>query len=757
MYLKKILTVIWLSFIVVMTFGQDMLQQYERAELLLPRNLKNKIYTQWVAPKPIEGSDFFWYTAKTADGTKYQLVNPIKNSKVLAFNHEKMAAAITKTTKDTVSAYKLGISNIEFNKELKWVRFKKDTLLFQCNLNTYEVEVVEKPTEYKKTESISPDSSQLAFIKDYNIWLRSVSTGKETQLTTDGEELYPYGGSISWYFTQNESANQAVEFEIDVDWSKDGKKLLISRYDRRNAQKLYMYKSLPEKGWRSEIYSYYRPLAGDSLVTTVEYYVANLEISKVVKLDLHPIPTFANYGTEWSKDNKLVYNIFYERGWQKGSFTKTNAVTGKTKVIYSETSNTYVDPMMGEYKLIKDEKELLCLSEQDGWNHIYRINTETGAIINQVTKGEYVVRNINYVDKKGKKIYFTANGKEKDRDPYYEYLYVTDYAGKSVELLTPENAYHNITFTNDNKFFVDNFSRVNLPNKAVLRNTKTGKIIITLENTDASILDSLGVTAPEQYVVKGRDGKTDIYGVIYRPSNFNANKSYPVIDYSYSGPQTIVTPKTFSRGVLNMNYAIAELGFIVVTVDGLGSAWRSKEFHDKSYKNLGDIGGPDHIKAIKTLAEKYPYMDTTRVGMWGHSAGGYDAVRALIAYNNFYKVSVSSAGNHDHRIAKAWWPEVYMGYPAGKHYDEQSNILNASKLKGKLLLAHGDLDNNVNPSGSTRMAAELIKANKDFELLMIPNVNHGGLWWDSYFIRKRWDFFVKNLMGVEPPLEYKIK
>ncbi len=623
-------------------------------------------------------------------------------------------------------------------------------MLFKCNLKTYEIAEVEKPTKYKKTESISPDSTLLAFIKDYNIWVRTVITGKETQLTTDGEELFPYGGYISWYFTQNESTNQTVEFEIDVDWSKDGKKLLIYRYDRRNAQKLYLYKSLPEKGWRSEIYSYYRPLAGDSLVPTIEYYVANLETKKVVKIDLHPIPTFANYSTEWSKDSKSVYKLFYKRGWQKGSFTKTNAVTGKTKVIYSETSKTYVDPMMGQYKLINDEKELLLLSEQDGWNHIYHIN---GTVINQVTKGKYVVRNIKYVDEKTKKIYFTANGKEEGRDPYYEHLYVIDYSGKSVTLLTPENAYHSVTFTNDNKYFVDNYSRVDLPNKAVLRNTKTRKLVMTLENTDASILDSLGVVAPEQYMVKARDGKTDIYGVIYRPSNFDPEKSYLIIDYSYSGPQTIVTPKSFGRGVLNMNYAIAELGFIVVTVDGLGSAFRSKEFHDKSYKNLGDIGGPDHIRAIKKLAEKYPYMDTTRVGMWGHSAGGYDAVRVLIAYNDFYKVSVSSAGNHDHRIAKAWWSEIYMGYPAGKHYDEQSNIINASKLKGKLLLAHGDLDNNVNPSGSTRMAAELIKANKDFELLMIPNVDHGGLWWDSYFIRKRWDFFVKNLKGEEPPIE----
>lgn len=290
-----------------------------------------------------------------------------------------------------------------------------------------------------------------------------------------------------------------------------------------------------------------------------------------------------------------------------------------------------------------------------------------------------------------------------------------------------------------------------------MRQLKDGKIISKIEEGDISEILALGWKQPEPFVVKGRDGKTDIYGVIFYPANFDPNKSYPIIEGTYSGPQTIRSPKTFRRGLSNDDTPLTQLDFVLVNIDGMGSAYRNKEFHDFSYKNLGDIGGPDKIAALKSLAKKYPWMDISKVGIFGHSAGGYDAARALFAYPDFYKVGVATAGNHDHRSAKAWWPELYMGYPAGEEYDQQSNYTMAKNLKGNLLLVHGDMDQNVNPTASMRLAAELVKANKDFELILLSNKDHTSAYYDKYLTRKRWDFFVKHLHGFTPPKEYKIE
>jgi len=440
---------------------------------------------------------------------------------------------------------------------------------------------------------------------------------------------------------------------------------------------------------------------------------------------------------------------------KKGELIELDVITGKSRVVISESSDTYVDPNMLVYHLTKDAKEVIWSSEKEGWHQLYLYDYTTGTLKNKITTENYVVREICKVDEKKRKIYFRACGMEQG-DPYYNYLYAVNFDGSGLKLLSPENAYHICSISPNTKYIFDNYSRVDLPNKFVIRNSKNGKLIMKVDETDIKDIVEMGWQAPEMYKVKSRDNKTNIYGLIYRPFNLDNKKTYPVIDGTYSGPQTIRTPKTFRRALVNMDVPMAQLGFVVVTVDGLGSAFRSKAFHDFSYKNLGDIGCEDHIKAIKELAVKYPYMDTDNVGIYGHSAGGYDSTHALLIHPEFYKVGVSSAGNHDHRSAKAWWPELYMGFPVGKHYDEQSNFFLADKLKGNLLLVHGNMDNNVNPAASMRMADALIEANKDFELLMIPGCNHGTLYYNKYFLRKRWDFFVKHLMHTEAPHNYKI-
>lgn len=372
----------------------------------------------------------------------------------------------------------------------------------------------------------------------------------------------------------------------------------------------------------------------------------------------------------------------------------------------------------------------------------------------QVTKGAFVVREIEYIDEENRRIFFTASGRETNRDLYLEHLYSVNFDGTGLKLLTPEPADNDIDFSPGYRYFVDTCSHVDLKPVSVLRKSSDGSVITRLEEAGIKDLKATGWQHPEPFKVKARDGKTDIYGVVYRTSNFDPQKKYPVIDGTYSGPQAVRTPKSFRGGYRNGDQPLVELGFIVVNIDGLGTAGRSKAFQDYSWKNLGDIGGPDHIKAIREMAEKYPYMDTTRVGIYGHSVGGYDAARALLKFPDFYKMGVSSSGNHDHRIAKAFWPELYMDYPDEKHYDEQSNFKLAGNLEGKLLLVHGDMDDNVHPAETIRMADALIKTGKYFDMLIMANKKHGLGSENNYFTIKRWNYFVEHLLGAEPLWHY---
>ncbi|MFQ6032437.1 MAG: prolyl oligopeptidase family serine peptidase, partial [Candidatus Zixiibacteriota bacterium] len=445
----------------------------------------------------------------------------------------------------------------------------------------------------------------------------------------------------------------------------------------------------------------------------------------------------------------------FDRGYKGVNIYEINAATGQVRRVARNENKTMVETALSRCRVLPELNKLLLTSEQDGWNHIYVYDWKTGKLLRQLTKGQFVVLNIAHVDEKKEQVYFTAAGKEPEQDPYFVHLYRINLDGSEIVNLTPQAAHHDIFLSPDHKYFVDRYSRVDLPSVTVLRQLEDGQDVLKLEKADYSEVEALGWQPPEPFKVKAADGETDIYGLIWRPTNFNPQRKYPVIDATYTGPQAVATPKTIGRALFHGNTALAELQFICLTVDGRGTARRSKKFHDYSYNNLGG-GCLDHVAAIKQLAEKYPYLDTERVGIYGHSAGGYDTVRAMLAWPDFYKVGVSSSGNHDHRMAKAWWPEQYMGYPVGPFYEEQSNITNAGKLEGKLLLVHGEMDENVNPAATLRLVDALIKHNKDFELLILPTCHHGyrGVYGD-YFTRKRWDFFVRYLHGVEPP-EYSL-
>jgi len=753
--MQKSTILLFLSFILITLkgYGQGELKDYQEAEKWLWSNIENKIYNTNIRPNWIGEGDSLWYSTKTRKGQEYFLVDIKKKKKNHLFDHERMASLLSTVLNKEFNIYNLKLRQVKV-KGNKTISFQIDSSILSINKQDYSLVKHKKIKSSNKTELASPDKKKIAFIKDYNIYLKNVDKSNEKQLSTDGNAQLSYGTSISWYFVKNESASQKDQFEIDASWSPDSRYLICAKYNRKHTKSLYMYNSSPKEGFRAEVHSYERPIAGDKDLTRISYTIFDTETGTEIKCDLPENGVFLEYGFKWLNKTK-AYTLRYYRGYQKRELIELDVITGESRVIISESAETYVDPNMLVYHVTKKSDEVIWSSEKEGWHQLYLYDYTTGKLKNKITTGEYVVREICKVDEKNKKIYFRACGKEQG-DPYYNYLYSINFDGSDLKLLSPENAYHICSISPNTKYIFDNYSRVDLPDKFVIRNNKNGKLIMKVDETDIEDIIEMGWQAPEMYSVKARDNKTNIFGVIYRPFNLDNKKMYPVIDGTYSGPQTIRSPKTFRRGLVNMDVPMAQLGFVVVTVDGLGSAFRSKEFHDFSYKNLGDIGCRDHIKAIKELSVKYPYMDIENVGIYGHSAGGYDSTHALLIHPEFYKVGVSSAGNHDHRSAKAWWPELYMGFPLGKHYDEQSNFFMADKLEGKLLLVHGNMDNNVNPAASMRMADALIAANKDFELLMIPGCDHGSVYYNKYFLRKRWDFFVKHLMHKDAPHNYKI-
>lgn len=748
----------------ITALAQGTLQDYQRAEQFLPQNVEKLVSGDQFRPSWIDSTSRFWYTKDLAEGKEFMLVDAGKNSLSPAFDHAKLAAALSTALGKEHAATKLPFNAFEFIDNGKALRFDIDTTRWVCNLQSYRLTKSEQIDETPNGQS--PDGKWLAFLKDHNLYIRANESGEEIQLTDDGQDKYGYAFRPRWGTLINESTPEPVdESRVNVRWSPDSQKLVTFRLDRRNAQSLYLYQSMPEKGMRAQVFSYERALPGDTLLSMIEFYIFDIASRKKIAVDLPSHPAFLSGTPDWFADGKRLHSLKWQRGYNTVALLEIDAATGKTRTLFTERSDTNVDvdyltmrvvnPVGYASNGVNNDREIFWTSERDGWNHVYLYDANSGALKNQITKGAFVVREIVHIDEAARVLYFTAGGREKGRDPYFRHLYKVRFDGSGLTLLTPEDADHDISFSLTGDYFVDNFSRVDLAPKTVLRRSTDGKIIRTLQEADIAKLLATGWKYPERFQVKARDGETDIYGVIFRPSNFDPAKSYPVIDATYSGPQAVRTPKTFRRGYRNSDQPIAELGFIVVTIDGMGTAQRSKAFHNVSHANLGDIGAPDHIAGLRQLAERYPYMDLTRVGIYGHSAGGYDAAHAVLKHPDFYKVAVASAGNHDHRMAKVWWPEFWMG-KLGPHYEAQSNLTIAGNLQGKLLLVHGDLDNNVNPASTLRLAGELIKANKDFDLLIIPNRRH-GLGDHRYFIRKRWDYFVQHLLGVEPPKEYRIK
>ena len=730
--------------------AQGRLEDYQRAQRFLPNNLKHSIYVADVSAHWIDKTNRFWYHKESPKGEEFIVVDADHNMDGPAFDHEKLASVLSSSTKQKIEPSHLPFDDIDFSEDQKSISFEFAKSHWTCTLADYKC----KREPAHDTEELSPDKKWRVFVREHNLYLRNVSTGTEVQLTHDGVSEWDYATPLPSLRLLTDQGTQDITQPAAVFWSPDSSKFVTYRLDSRSAGRFTSIQFVPPGQLRSKAYTVVYPLPGEVL-PQAEPIIFDVESARRIDVKSPPIelPFQDGPGFEWSPDSKMIFYDYDERGFKAKQIRTIDPESGEQKVVVREVSNEYVDPYETFYRFDHETGELLIASERDGWNHLY-LYDKSGQLENQVTRGPWVVRQIEYVDEKNRRVLFLAGGREKNEDPYLTHLYSVGFDGKGLTLLTPENADHAVSVSPDGNFFVDNYSRADLPGESVLRRSKDGSIVRVLEKTDISAIASSGWKFPEPFQGKAADGTTDLYGLIWRPSNFNPSKKYPVVEQVYTGPQGFFVPKTF-EGMLRLQ-SMAELGFVVVMIDGRGTSGRSHAFHLFSYRNLGGAF-EDHVAMIKQMAARFPYMDIDRVGIYGTSAGGYGAAHAMLVFPDFYKVGVSISGDHDARLDKAWWNETYQGYPVQGDYAAQSNVTMADHLKGHLLIEHGDIDDNVHPVETMRFVDALMKANKDFDMLFVPNMYHGESGPHApYLVHRRWDYFVQYLLGVTPPRDFTL-
>lgn len=728
-------------------WAQGTVEDYNRAyELREKYNAKHVLYAG-VVPHWVDQTSAFWYVRQTEKGKEYVKVDAASKKRTALFDQQKMAAALTEKAGREINAYNLPLQNCRLNISLDTLRFQLDGKFWAYSIKNNrlldegaiplrgkERHWMEVDDEKEGRPVTSPDGKWTAFIKNDNVYVREVATGKEKQLSQDG--------TLSNYYSSY------------IQWSPDSKSVVSCRI--RPVEKRYVYyvESSPADQAQPKLHKQEYAKPGDELrfkVPCIFEVESGRRLIPSTELFSHQ---YELSGPMWNADSKAITFEYNERGHKVYRVLEMSAVDGSVRTLIEEKEEKYVNYPRIYRNYLSDGKRIIWSSERDNYNHLYLYDRATGKPLNQITKGEWYVRGVQHVDEANEVIYFSANGMKKGEDPYLIHYYRINFDGSNLVELTPEEGMHQCWYLSDYKYLVDVYSKVDQAPIAVLRDAKNGKIRMQLDKADISALLANGWKAPEVFSAKGRDGKTDMWGVIYRPSNFDPSKKYPVIEYIYSGPGDQYVPKTFSSYNWWMT-SLAELGFIVVQVDGMTTSFRSKEFEEVCYKNLKDAGLPDHIAWIKAAAQKYPYMDIDRVGIFGCSAGGQESTGAVLFHPEFYKAAYSACGCHDNRMDKIWWNELWMGYPVDESYSACSNVDNAHLLSRPLMLVVGELDDNVDPASTMQVANALIKANKDFELVVIPGAHH--TMGEDFGEHKRYDFFVRHLMGITPPSWDKVK
>jgi len=716
---------------------------------------KYRITPHWFVHRRPDGADntCFWYRNDLSGDTReFVLVNADRGTREAAFDHTKLAAALSKAAGADYRADQLPFDSIEFVDDANVIRFTVDETTWACDLASYtcvktDLGPIESsagqdedrarsrwrgPGRGRDPSPDSPDGQWTAFVKDNNVFVRARDEDQDIQLSTDGSEGNAYGV---------------------LSWAHDSKTLVTFRIEPGDNKEVYLIESSPAGGGRTKLHSRPYALPGDKL-TRYEVNVFDVAERKQVKPEVDRF----EHGWEpprlrWNREGLSFAYEQVDRGHQRLRVIEVDARTGAVRNLIDEKSETFIwtahteNLRLNRVNWLEKTDEIIYASERDGWRHLYLVDAKEGKVNAQITKGEYVVRAIDQIDEEKRQIWFRASGRDPDQDPYLIHHYRINFDGTELVALTEGNGNHTVQYSPERKYIIDTYSYVDMAPVHELRRVSDGTLVCELEKADISELTANGWTPPEVFVAKGRDGKTDIWGIICRPRDFDPNKKYPVIEQIYAGPQSSYVPKSFRP--TNRFSSLADLGFIVVQMDGMGTAHRSKAFHDVCWKNLKDAGFPDRILWHQAAARKYPYYDISRVGVYGNSAGGQSAAGAVLFHPELYKVAVASCGCHDNRMDKASWNEQWMGYPVGPQYAECSNIENAHRLRGKLMLIVGEMDRNVPPESTMRFVDALIKAGKDFDLLVIPGGGHGM--GGSYGQRRMHDFFVRHLLGIEPP------
>lgn len=731
-------------------------RDYSHVSFFYPDNIISQIYHADINPHWIR-DDAFWYTDTGKATTMFFLVNTSQNVRQRLLDTDRFTSSLEKTTGKAIDPARLPISNMELAQDGRSIIFDAFDERWRCDLSTYQMKKITLPEDIQ-SGILSPDGYHIAYVNNTNLWLYDTRTGETAPLTSDGTTDYFYGkrsDTVRYPVTEARLNETPAPYIV---WSPDSTKILTYKVDQRNVNQTWLLQNAPDSGIKPILYTYRFANPKDQYIPMYEPIVIDIPSKKITQLQYQPQPEVSMMDTDinqlqwWNKSGEVIYLLFFDRGEKTIRLISGDPETGTVREILQESGETYIESNL-EYgdspnvAILEKTGDIIWFSERDGWGHLYRYDSK-GTLKNQITKGTWVVRKIVRVDEDKGLIFFTGSGREPG-NPYYQYLYQVQTDGNGLKLLTPGHADHEISLSPDGRYFIDSFSRVDLPTTSVLR-TIDGSLMMRLATTDDSELRRIGWTPPERVTVLGRDGTTEIHGLIFKPTDFDEKKKYPVIDVVYPGPYTIVTATAYPAD-LSWNSKIfwtcqmlSELGYIVVTMDGMGTAYRSKPFHSVSYHNLSDCGLPDHIAGITQLATRYPYMDISRVGMYGKSAGGFMTAQAMLTYPDFFKVGVAASGNHDSRLYGSFWGEKYEGYPVGEYYLKQVTKNKAENLSGKLLLLTGDLDDNVHPAHTMQLADALEKAGKQFEIFIFTGKNH-DLNYDPYYLKKMMGFFINNL------------
>ena len=732
---------------------------YEKGENSLYRHVNSLVHNVYIRPEWAD-KHLFWYRRSTEAGREFILVNAHEGTKRQAFDHEKLASELSKVLGRSIDPYDLPFSSISIREGGAVTAFAVNKVAFSYANDSGQLINEGDSGQLGPEYFLSPDGQKAIFIRNHNLWVKQIESGEENRLTADGLPDFGYGTNNAGWIRSERPV---------LLWSPDSKRIATFQHDSRGVGEMHL---VTTNVGHPELDSWKYPLPEDSVIFRIHRVVIDVESGEMVRLQMGPDPHRSSTsdhiadwdGTlldaQWSADGRHLAFLSNSRDHKEAKLRIADASSGEVRPVLEERVETFFESgyNAANWRVLKTANQVIWYSQRDNWGHLYLYDLASGELLHPITKGAWNVLQVRGIDDRAGMIYFTGAGKEPG-DPYFQYLYRVDIRGNEPpELLTPDSANHDIFLSPGGDFFVDHYSTPSTAPKTVLRD-KNGVKVLDLEEADISALQATGWRPPMPFSVKARDGETDLYGLMYKPIDFDSTKKYPILNKIYPGPQTgSVGSRSFypARGD---GQAMANLGFIVVEIDAMGTPLRSKSFHDAYYGNMGDNGLPDQVTGMQQLAARHPWIDLDRAGIYGHSGGGFASTDAILRYPDFFKVAVSSAGNHDNRNYEDDWGEKWQGLlktnPDGStSYDNQANQLLAENLKGKLLIAHGTMDDNVPYYNTMLVVNALIEANKDFDLVLMPNRRH-GFSSEPFFMRKRWDYFVRNLLGAKPPREYK--